>query len=69
MTKKKKYNVYGTVTGGTYLGQVEAESIEEAEQMVEEGNKVDLSISFCHQCSKYCENAEITNITVEKEKE
>jgi hypothetical protein len=66
MTKKKKYNVYGTVTGGAYLGQIEASTAEEAQQIAEEGKVLSLYVSFCHQCAKYCENAEITEMTVEE---
>lgn len=61
-----KYHVYGTVTGGAYFGEIEAPNKEEALKIAEEGKKVDLYISFCHQCSKYCENAEITDIQVEE---
>lgn len=60
-----KYNVYATVTGGAYLGQVEADSKEEALRIAD--TQIDLSVSFCHQCTKYCENAEITDIQVEEE--
>jgi hypothetical protein len=63
---KKKYNVYGTVTGGAFLGQVEANSMEEALEIAEAG---DLSVYFCHHCAKLCENAEITDFMVEVEEE
>lgn len=63
--KKKKWDVYGTVTGGKYLGQVEADSEEEALAIVESGKGPALDVSFCHQCAKECENAEITDFTVE----
>lgn len=64
--RRKVYHVYGTVVGGTYLGQVMAHSKEEAENIAWEGKKLDLGVSFCHQCAHYCENAEITDITVEE---
>ena len=56
--------VYGTVTGGKYLGEVEADSKEEAE---EKANVLDtLSVSLCWQCASQVENAEITDIVVEE---
>jgi hypothetical protein len=64
--KRKVYHVYGKVTGGSYLGQVMAHSKEEAEQIAWDGKKLDLGIIFCHQCAHYCENAEISEITVEE---
>lgn len=65
-TKKKKFDVYGTVTGGKYLGTVEAESAEEALDIAYEGKKVSLSVDLCHQCASECENAEVSNLTVEE---
>lgn len=63
--KKLKFDVYGVVTGGKYLGQVEAGSLEEAEEIVNSGKGPALDASFCCQCSKECENPEITDITLE----
>lgn len=58
----KKYNVYAIVTGSKYLGQVEADSPEEAE---EKGYGLPTaSIGFCHQCDSECEDPTITEITV-----
>lgn len=62
--KKKKFDVYGVVTGGKYLGQVEADSLEEAMDIVDSGKGPAQDASFCHQCAKECENPEITDLTV-----
>lgn len=64
--KKKVYDVYGTVVGGKFLGHVEADSPDEAEQLVWDGKKLALDVSFCHQCSSECENAEITELHIEE---
>lgn len=65
--KLKTFAIYGTVVGGKYLGQVQAHSKEEAEELAWDGNKVSLYVSFCHQCSGECENAEITEVYAEEE--
>lgn len=61
-----KYRVYGAVTGSKYLGEYEADSPEEAEEMAlnKEGH-----VCFCHQCSDQCEDPEVTDINVEVIKE
>ncbi len=53
-----KYRVVGTVVGGKYLGEFEADSAELAEEMAmdEHGG----NISLCHQCSGECEDGEVT---------
>lgn len=67
--KTKLYDVYGTVVGGKYLGQVRAASKEEAEEIAWSGKGPALHVSFCHQCSGECENAEITEVFAEEEAE
>ena len=56
-----KYHVYGTVVGSKYLGEFEAASEEEA---IEKASN-EAYVSFCHQCSQECENAEVTDIVAE----
>lgn len=63
----KKYNVYGSVSGTKYLGQIEAESMEQATKIAWDGRRIALSVDLCHQCARECENAEITDIEVEEE--
>lgn len=53
--KLKRWNVYGTVTGGKFIGAFEAATAEEA--MDKAADSAD--VSLCHQCSGECENAEI----------
>lgn len=60
----KKFHVYAVVTGSKYLGEVDAETKEEA---IEKGeNLKSVNISICHQCSSECENPEVTEITAEE---
>lgn len=58
-----KYRVYGTVTGTKYLGVVEADTMQEAE------DKAVLSsscyVSLCHQCCRECDDPEIHDVTAE----
>ena len=56
----KRFRLCATVTGSKYLGEVEAETIEEA---IEKGYGLDeCHVSVCHQCSNEIEDAEITDI-------
>lgn len=61
----KKWGCYGVVIGSKFLGTVEAETQEEAQEKAEqlESNYV----SFCHHCSSQCEDAEVREIVVEEE--
>jgi hypothetical protein len=43
-----KYDVYAIATASKYLGQVEADSEESAQ---EKAWDLDISMSLCHQCS------------------
>ncbi len=58
----KKFSVSGTVVGGKYLGEFEAETAEEAVEKALESAHV----SFCNQCSDECENAEIQSAEAEE---
>ena len=57
-----RYRCVGTVTGSKYLGVVEAPDPESAK-----AKALDLEghVSFCHQCSDECEDAEVTDVSVE----
>ena len=58
-----KFRVYGVVTGGKYLGVVEADSAEEA---VEKAGELDeCCVSLCHQCASECDGAEISDLSAE----
>lgn len=60
----KTWRVYATVTGSKYLGEVEAETEEEAK---EKAFDLDAAyISLCHACSTHCEDAEITEVVAEE---
>lgn len=61
------WRVAATVTGSTYLGEVEADTREEAEAKA--WSELAAAPSFCHQCSSGCEDPEITEIVVEPDSE
>ena len=54
--QKKRWRVYGIVTGSKYLGEFEAETAEQAEQMAMDESGF---VSLCHQCAEECEDPEI----------
>lgn len=56
-----KWHLSGTVIGRKYLGEVEADTMEEA---IEKGWKL-CHVSLCHQCSDECEDAEIDEVFAE----
>ena len=59
----KKYRVHGVVTGGKYLGEVEAENEKQAK---EKGFDLESNyVSLCHQCAGEVEDPEIHEIIVE----
>lgn len=60
----KKYRIYGVVTGSKYLGEVEADSKEEAAEKAFE--QLDVAFHLCHQCVDEAEDAEIHEIIVEQ---
>jgi hypothetical protein len=62
-----KYQIYGKVVGSKYIGEVEADNEEEA---IEKGWELDETcVCFCPQCSKECEDPEISDLIVEPEDE
>lgn len=61
--KIKTYSIYAKVVGSKYIGEVEAESEDQAIEKAEEHPNA--YISLCHQCSHHCEDAEIEEFTAE----
>ena len=59
----KKWHVYAKISGGKYIGTVEAET--EADAIKAGWDHNNASVSLCHACSAECEDAEIDKITVE----
>lgn len=59
------YRVSAVVIGSKYIGEFEAESVEEAKEMAWESDE--LFISLCHSCSGECEDAEVTELNVDEE--
>ena len=58
------YSVYAKIVGSKYLGEVEADSEDEA---IEKAFQLDsCHCSVCHQCSKQIDNPEIDEITAEE---
>lgn len=57
-----KFSVFGVVSATKYIGEYEAETKEEAEQMAWD----DAYVSICHQCSSEVEDPEITELIVEE---
>lgn len=58
-----KYRVYGIVTAGKYLGEVEADSEEEA---INKGVDLDTCyVSVCHQCSRDIGDPQIDRLEAE----
>jgi hypothetical protein len=61
--KQKLWDVYVTVSGGKYVGQVSAATKEEAE---EKGlNHDNADVCLCHHCSQECEDPHVTEVVVE----
>lgn len=58
------WDCYGRVVAGKYLGQVEADTAEEAK---EKALLLDACfVSVCHQCAREVEDPEIDEVSVEK---
>lgn len=57
-----KYHVYAKVVGTKYIGDYEADSEEQAEEMAGK----DAYVSLCHQCSSECESPEIDGFVIEE---
>lgn len=66
-TRMPKYRLYATVTGGKYLGEVEAKNEREAVEMGFDHDEAHVSV--CHQCSKEISDPQVTEVTAELEEE
>lgn len=60
-----KFIVTGSVIATTYIGEYEAETKEEAEEMAWN----DAGVSVCHQCARDVEEPEINELYIEEVKE
>jgi hypothetical protein len=65
INEKKTWRATATVSGGKFLGEVEAETAEEALGLAEQLDTA--NVSLCHQCTDQCEDAQIANVTVERQ--
>ena len=54
-----KYKAYAVVSGSRYLGEFEANSKEEAEEMVRDTHEGE-TINLCWQCSKEVDDLTVT---------
>lgn len=59
-----KFRVYGTVTGGAFLGEIEAENAEAAQAAAEEAH-LDTTIGLCHQCAHEISDPTVSAVAVE----
>lgn len=57
----KRWRVYGIVTGSKFLGEYEAETADQAEDMALRENG---SVHLCHQCDAECDDAQIYEVEV-----
>jgi hypothetical protein len=62
-TGSKVWHVTGTAIGSKYLGEVRAETGEEAVQLAYDF--LDASVILCHQCSSECSDGEVTDLVAE----
>lgn len=53
----KRWRVWGTVVGTKYLGEFEANTMDDAIDKALESSEA--CVSMCHQCSGECEDPEI----------
>lgn len=60
----KRFHIYAVVRGSKYLGEIEAETKEEAEEKALGLDSAD--ISLCHQCSCQCEDPTVVEVTAEE---
>lgn len=58
-----KFRCYAAVTGSKYLGEFEAATKEEAEEMAAESDEA--YASLCHQCARQIEDPEVVSVTAE----
>jgi len=65
-----KYRIYGIATISKFLGEVEADSKEQAEDKAYEELADELHIRICHQCSHEMQDTpQIDSLEVEEVKE
>lgn len=62
-----KFRVYGTVIASKYIGEFEAATKEEAEQMAWESEEA--CVSVCHQCARDVDSPEIDHLVIEEVEE
>lgn len=58
-----KFDVWATVSGTKYLGEFEAKTKEDAEEMALVSDAS--SVRLCHQCNDQCEDPECTKAVAE----
>jgi hypothetical protein len=58
------YRIVGAVYGSKYLGDFEASSREEAEEMALNSDAA--SVNLCHHCSSECEDPQIERVEIEE---
>jgi len=59
-----RYRVFALIAATKFLGTVEADSLEEAE---DRAGDLDCSINLCHQCCTECDGADVTELVVKRE--
>lgn len=64
MAKTKMWYVYAQINASKLLGEVEAESAEEA---IEKGWSLDTHVSLCHHCSRKVDLGDTFDLQVEEE--
>ncbi len=62
----KKYTVMGIMSASVILGEYEAESKEQAEEMAEQDDSADWTPTLCHHCSDEIELNDIYKVEVEE---
>lgn len=60
----KTYRVYAVVTGSKYLGTVEAKDEDDAKEKAFDLDSC--HVSLCHQCDNECEEAMVSEVSVEE---
>lgn len=63
----KKYRVYGVVHTTKYIGEFEADNVDDATEMA--WNSEEVHISLCHHCANEVDELEIRNMIVEEVEE
>lgn len=55
----KVWNVYAQISGGQFIGQVEADTKEQAQELAD---KLEVDTSLCWSCAAKIEDPEVTEI-------